>query len=147
MAVTPTTAAKRIDTARVVRLAELAALPLSNNLVALITWRTGLDLYPVLAAALYNYVLARHLRTLGAQFRWRWRSVGFAVGGCARAARRNCFLARLGSGRVSNTSGWDVGRGRMCERKWAMGQLPRPISAARVPRLARTPAESWDALE
>lgn len=80
MAVTPTTTAKRSDLSRVMRMAELAAIPLSNNLVALVTWRTGLDLYPVLAAALYTYVLARHLRTLGAQFHWSWRAVRLAIG-------------------------------------------------------------------
>lgn len=79
MAVTPVTATKRIDVARVVRLAELTAIPLSNDLVALVTWRTGLDLYPVLAAVLYIYVIARHLKTLGGQFRWSWPSVRLAV--------------------------------------------------------------------
>ncbi len=79
MAVTPVAAAKRIDVARVVRMAELTAIPLSNDLVALVTWRTGLDLYPVLAAVLYIYVLARHFKTLGAQFRWSWASVRLGV--------------------------------------------------------------------
>ena len=79
MAVTPVTAAKRIDAARVVRLAELTVIPLSNNVVALVTWRTGLDLYPVLAVVLYTYVIARHLKSVVAQFRWSWRSVRLAV--------------------------------------------------------------------
>ena len=79
MAVTPIPATTRIDGARVVRLAELTIIPLSNNLVALVTWRTGLDLYPVLAVVLYTYVIARHFKTLGTQLRWSWRSVRLAV--------------------------------------------------------------------
>ncbi len=78
MAATPVTITKRIDVARVVRLAELTAIPLSNNLVAWVTWRTGLDLYPVLAAVLYVYVLARH-KTLSKEFHWNWRSARFAI--------------------------------------------------------------------
>ena len=79
MAVTPLTVTKRIDVARVVRLAELSVIPLSNNLVALVTWRAGLDLYPVLAAVLYIYVAARYRKTLGTQFHWSWRSARLAV--------------------------------------------------------------------
>lgn len=79
MAVTTVTTTKRVDVARVVRLAELAAIPLSNNIVAFVTWRTGLDLYPVLAAVLYIYMAARYHKTLRAQFRWSWRSGGLAI--------------------------------------------------------------------
>jgi membrane protease YdiL (CAAX protease family) len=79
MAVIPVTVTKRVDVARVVRLAELAVIPLTNNLVAFVTWRTGLDLYPVLAALLYIYVTARHFGARGEPFRWSWRSVRLAV--------------------------------------------------------------------
>lgn len=79
MAVPPLTVVKRVDTARLVRLAELTAIPLSNNLVAFVTWRTGLDFYPLLAAVLYIYVIARSHKAIGAELRWNWRSARLAV--------------------------------------------------------------------
>lgn len=80
MAVLQSTAIRRLDTARAIRLAELSLIPLSNNVVAAITWRTGLDLYPLLALGLYLYAVARHLRTARDAFRWRWSSVGLGAG-------------------------------------------------------------------
>jgi len=71
--------ARRIQVARAVRIAELCLVPLSNDLVALITWRYSLDLFPLLAAALYSYVGMRHLRLLGLEFHWNWQSVRFAA--------------------------------------------------------------------
>ncbi len=67
---------------RVVWIAELWLIPLSNNVVALIFWRTGIDLYPVLAAVLYTYISIRHLRVLPFGFVWSRRSimVGIAAG-------------------------------------------------------------------
>ena len=62
-----------------VGLVPLILIPLSNNLVALITWRWGLDLYPVLAAALYTYIGVRHLDTLDLGFRWSRRAVLLAI--------------------------------------------------------------------
>lgn len=60
---------------RVVWIAELCLIPLSNNVVALILWRTGIDLYPVLAATLYTYIGIRHLRMLPFGFVWKRQSV------------------------------------------------------------------------
>jgi membrane protease YdiL (CAAX protease family) len=71
--------ARRIQVARAVRIAELCLVPLSNDVVALITLRYGLDLFPLLAAALYSYVGMRHLRLLGLAFHWSWQSVRFAA--------------------------------------------------------------------
>jgi membrane protease YdiL (CAAX protease family) len=60
---------------RLVWIAEFVAIPLSNNVVALIAWRSGLDLYPVLAAVLYTYIGIRHLRVLPFGFIWSRRSI------------------------------------------------------------------------
>ncbi|MGZ3581145.1 MAG: CPBP family glutamic-type intramembrane protease [Ktedonobacterales bacterium] len=79
-----TTVAGRVWIGRAIWIAELCLIPLSNNLVALIQWRTSLDLYPVLAALLYSYIGFRHLQVLPFGFRWSWRSV--AIGGTAGAA-------------------------------------------------------------
>lgn len=81
MSVVSVSVTKRPNLARAIRIAELVAIPLSNNLVAFITWRTGLALYPLLAAVLYTYVISRHLGSLKAQFQWHWRSVGLATAG------------------------------------------------------------------
>lgn len=61
------------------RWGELCLIPLTNDVVAIIAWRTGLDLFPLLAAFLYSYVGMRHLRYLGLQFRWGWSFVGVAT--------------------------------------------------------------------
>jgi membrane protease YdiL (CAAX protease family) len=63
---------------KLVWIAELCLIPISNDVVALITWQTGLDLYPVLAATLYTYIGIRHLRILPFGFVWSRRSL--AVG-------------------------------------------------------------------
>lgn len=60
---------------RLVWIAELLLIPLSNNVVALITWRYHLDLFPVLAAILYTYIGIRHLRILPFGFVWSVRSL------------------------------------------------------------------------
>jgi membrane protease YdiL (CAAX protease family) len=71
---------------RFVWAAELCLIPLSNNVVALIAWKNGLDLYPVLAAALYTYIGIRHLRVLPFGFVWSGRSVVIgAIAGLALA--------------------------------------------------------------
>ena len=70
--IAPTDALRR---ARLVWIAELCLIPLSNNVVAFITWKTGLDLFPVLAAALYTYIGIRHLRILPFGFVWSRRSL------------------------------------------------------------------------
>ena len=70
---------RRVKLARIVRMSELCLIPLSNNIVALITWRTGLDLYPALAAALYLYVGARHLSARRSAFAWSWGNVGIGT--------------------------------------------------------------------
>ena len=67
----------RLKTA--VGLPQLILIPLSNNIVALITWRWGLDLFPVLAGVLYTYIGVRHLDTLDWGFRWSKTSVRIAV--------------------------------------------------------------------
>lgn len=64
---------------RIIWIAELCLIPLSNNVVALISWRTGVDLYPALAASLYIYIGIRHLRTLPFGFVWKGRSVALGV--------------------------------------------------------------------
>lgn len=64
--------------ASAMRWGELSLIPLSNDLAALIAWRTGLDLFPLLAAFLYIYIGLRHLRVWGLQLRWAWSSVGLA---------------------------------------------------------------------
>lgn len=76
-----TTLGGRVRIARAVWIAELCLIPLSNNVVALIQWRTSLDLYPVLAAFLYTYIGFRHLQTLPVGFHWSWRGVAFGVAG------------------------------------------------------------------
>ena len=60
---------------RLVWIAELCLIPLSNNVVALITWKTGLDLFPLLAAVLYTYIGVRHLRILPFGFVWNRRNL------------------------------------------------------------------------
>lgn len=71
---------------KVVWIAELFVIPLSNNVVALIFWKTRLDLYPVLAALLYTYIGIRHLRVLPFGFAWKWQSiVTGSVGGLVLA--------------------------------------------------------------
>lgn len=80
MAVLQSTVIRRLDAARAIRLAELSLIPLSNNAVAAITWRTGLDLYPLLAVGLYLYAVTRHLKTAREAFRWQWSSVGLGAG-------------------------------------------------------------------
>lgn len=79
-----TTVAGSVRIGRAVWIAELCLIPLSNNLVALIQWRTSLDLYPVLAALLYIYIGFRHLQVLPFGFHWSWRCI--ALGGAAGAA-------------------------------------------------------------
>jgi membrane protease YdiL (CAAX protease family) len=79
MAVLRQTSAKHERRTQTIRAAELCLVPLSNDLVALITWRYGLDLFPVLAAMLYSYVGMRHLRVLGLEFHWSWQSVRLAL--------------------------------------------------------------------
>ncbi|HEU5347799.1 MAG TPA: CPBP family intramembrane glutamic endopeptidase [Ktedonobacterales bacterium] len=64
---------------RVVWTAELWLIPLSNNVVALILWQTGIDLYPILAASLYTYIGIRHLRVLPFGFTWSGRSVALGA--------------------------------------------------------------------
>ena len=66
---------------RLIWLAELCLIPLSNNVVAFITWRTGLDLFPALAAVLYTYIGIKHLRILPFGFVWSHRSL--AIGAIA----------------------------------------------------------------
>jgi len=78
---------------RVVWIAELCLIPLSNNVVAIIFWKTRLDLYPVLAALLYTYIGIRHLRILPFGFVWKWQSVVTgAVGGLLLALPAIIFL-------------------------------------------------------
>lgn len=85
--------AKRIYLDRAIRMAEISLVPLTNDLVALITWRYGLDLFPVLAAALYSYVGMRHLRLLGLGFHWSWESIRFAlIAGAALAVPSLLFF-------------------------------------------------------
>jgi membrane protease YdiL (CAAX protease family) len=89
--------------ARLIWIAELCLIPLSNDFVALITWRTGLDLYPVLAAGLYAYIGIRHLRILPFGFAWSRRSLAIgAIAGLALVAPPVIFfLHPLGVGAVS----------------------------------------------
>lgn len=80
------TSTNRWHLTRVVWIAELCLIPLSNNVVALIQWQTNIDLYPVLAATLYTYIAIRHLRTLPFGFVWSGRSIGLgAAAGLALA--------------------------------------------------------------
>ena len=69
------TSSNRWHVTRLIWIAELSLIPLSNNVVALIFWRTGIDLYPVLAAVLYTYIGIRHLRILPFGFVWSGRSI------------------------------------------------------------------------
>ncbi|HKB46954.1 MAG TPA: hypothetical protein VKC57_04600, partial [Ktedonobacterales bacterium] len=85
--------ASRVRLARVVRVGELCLIPLSNNFVALITWRTGLDLYPALAAALYLYIGARYLNARESRFHWSWRNAGIGtLAGLALALPATLFF-------------------------------------------------------
>ena len=85
--------ASRVRLARVVRVGELCLIPLSNNIVALITWRTGLDLYPARAAALYLYIGARYLNARKSRFRWSWRNAGIGtLAGLALALPATLFF-------------------------------------------------------
>ncbi len=43
------------------------------------TWRAGLDLYPIQAAVLRICMAARRHKAPGAEFRWNWRSVWLVV--------------------------------------------------------------------
>ncbi len=88
---------------RIIWIAELCLIPLSNNLVALITWRTGLDLYPILAAALYAYIGIRHLRILPFGFVWGRRrlAVGTVAGLALAAPPVIFFLHPLGVSSVA----------------------------------------------
>jgi membrane protease YdiL (CAAX protease family) len=81
---TPLNSRRLTRRARLIWIAELCLIPLANDLVALITWRTGLDLYPVLAAVLYAYIAIRHLRVLPFGFVWSRR--GLAIGALAGLA-------------------------------------------------------------
>src|SRR5258707_15516315 len=86
-------AASHVRLARVARVGELCLIPLSNNIVALITWRTGLDLYPALAAALYLYVGVRYLSARGSRFQWSWHNAGIGtVAGLAPALPATLFF-------------------------------------------------------
>jgi membrane protease YdiL (CAAX protease family) len=86
----PTDALRR---ARLVWIAELCLIPLSNNVVAFITWKTGLDLFPVLAAILYTYIGIRHLRILPFGFVWSRRSLVIGtLAGLALAAPAIIFF-------------------------------------------------------
>ena len=67
--------AEALRRTRLVWIAELCLIPLSNNVVAFITWKTSLDLFPVLAAVLYTYIGIRHLRILPFGFVWNRRSL------------------------------------------------------------------------
>lgn len=78
-----TALAGRARIAQTIWIAELCLIPLSNNVVALIQWRTSLDLFPVLAALLYSYIAFRHLQSVPFGFQWTWRGVAF--GGAAGA--------------------------------------------------------------
>lgn len=100
---TPVDSRRRTRRARLIWIAELCLIPLSNDLVALITWRTGLDLYPVLAAVLYAYIGIRHLRILPFGFIWSRRGLAIgAIAGLALAAPPVIFfLHPLGVGTVS----------------------------------------------
>jgi membrane protease YdiL (CAAX protease family) len=96
---------------RLVWVAELCLIPVSNNVVALITWRSGLDLYPVLAAALYTYIGIRHLRVLPFGFVWSRRSLAIgAIAGLALALPPLIFFAHplfvgsVGYGPIANMS-------------------------------------------
>ncbi|HEV8191066.1 MAG TPA: CPBP family intramembrane glutamic endopeptidase [Ktedonobacterales bacterium] len=96
---------------RLVWIAELSLIPASNNVVALITWRTGLDLYPVLAAALYAYIGVRHLRVLPFGFVWSRHSVAVgAIAGLALALPpmifflHPLFVSSVGYGPIANMS-------------------------------------------
>lgn len=78
---------------RLVWIAELCVIPVSNNVVAFITWKTGLDLFPVLAAALYTYIGIRHMRILPFGFVWSRRSLAIgALAGLALAAPAAIFF-------------------------------------------------------
>lgn len=86
--------AGRVRIARAIWIAELCLIPLSNNLVALIQWRTSLDLFPVLAALLYSYIAFRHLQTLPFGFAFTWRGVAWgAAAGAALALPVLVFFA------------------------------------------------------
>lgn len=93
MAALPLTAERRATLVGALRWGEIFLLAFSNNVVAWIAWRTGLDLYPVLAAFLYSYAGFRLLRYFGLQFRWSWSSVGkAALAGLALAAPTLVFF-------------------------------------------------------
>lgn len=88
--ITSTDALRR---ARAVWIAELCLIPLSNNVVAFVTWKTGIDLFPVLAAVLYSYIGIRHLRILPFGFVWSRRSLVIgALAGLALSAPAIIFF-------------------------------------------------------
>jgi len=96
---------------RLIWIAELCLIPVSNDVVALITWRIGLDLYPVLAAALYAYIGIRHLRVLPFGFAWSRRSVAIgAIAGASLALPpmifflHPLFVGSVGYGPIANMS-------------------------------------------
>jgi membrane protease YdiL (CAAX protease family) len=57
----------------------LCVIPLSNDAVGLVTRRSGLDLFPLLAAALYVYVVMRRPQALLHGMRWSGRSARLAA--------------------------------------------------------------------
>lgn len=88
--IAPTDALRRT---KLVWIAELCLIPLSNNVVAFITWKTGLDLFPVLAATLYTCIGVRHLRILPFGFVWSRRSLVIGIlAGLALAAPAIIFF-------------------------------------------------------
>src|SRR6185437_1117006 len=85
--------AEALRRTRLVWIAELCLIPLSNNVVAFITWKTSLDLFPVLAAVLYTYIGIRHLRILPLGFVWNRRSLMIGtLAGLALAAPAIIFF-------------------------------------------------------
>lgn len=85
--------AEALRRTRLIWIAEICLIPLSNNVVAFITWKTSLDLFPVLAAVLYTYIGIRHLRILPFGFVWNRRSLMIGtLAGLALAAPAVIFF-------------------------------------------------------